>query len=188
MKNKKLIAFIAGIICLVILIAALIWSLNRGNKEPEPAPEEETTGQGDSQQPQNPESGNTDVQPPSGSDSENTPNGSEEPAPTGNEGSSGGSESGGSGSGALNPNPTSKAEIEAVLNDPFMILVNRERKVSSDYVGADLVTYSGDYKLNSTCADALRRLIAAGKKAGIVILCTRVTALIQASIINIIIK
>ena len=166
MKNKKLIAFIAGIICLVILIAALIWSLNRGNKEPEPAPEEETTGQGDSQQPQNPENGNTDVQPPSGSDSENTPNGSEEPAPTGNEGSSGGSESGGSGSGALNPNPTSKAEIEAVLNDPFMILVNRERKVSSDYVGADLVTYSGDYKLNSTCADALRRLIAAGKKAG----------------------
>ena len=106
------------------------------------------------------------MQPPSGSDSENTPNGSEEPAPTGNEGSSGGSESGGSGSGALNPNPTSKAEIEAVLNDPFMILVNRERKVSSDYVGADLVTYSGDYKLNSTCADALRRLIAAGKKAG----------------------
>jgi D-alanyl-D-alanine carboxypeptidase len=33
-------------------------------------------------------------------------------------------------------------------------------------VGKNLVTYSGNYKLNSTCADALRKLINAGKKAG----------------------
>ena len=68
--------------------------------------------------------------------------------------------------GKLNADPKTKEEIEAVLNDPYMILVNRSSRVSSDYVGSNLVTYSGDYKLNSTCADALRKLIRAGKNAG----------------------
>lgn len=69
-------------------------------------------------------------------------------------------------SSGLNPDPQTKEEIEAVLNNPYMLLVNRSNKVSSDYVGSNLVTYSGDYKLNSTCADALRKLIRAGKNAG----------------------
>ncbi len=56
-------------------------------------------------------------------------------------------------------------EIEALLNDPYMILVNQKNKVSSNYKPMDMTTYAG-YQLNRTCANALRDLINAGKKAG----------------------
>lgn len=68
--------------------------------------------------------------------------------------------------GKLNPDPKTKEEIEAVLNDPFMLLVNRESRIDKDFTPMNLVTYSGDYKLNDTCAKALRELIKAGKNAG----------------------
>jgi len=57
------------------------------------------------------------------------------------------------------------AEIEALLNDPYMILVNRQNKVSSDYEPMNLTNYAGE-RLNKTCADALKRMINDGKKAG----------------------
>ncbi len=68
----------------------------------------------------------------------------------------------------LNPDPKTAEEIKAVLNDPYMILVNRDHKVSSDYVPSNLVKFSraNYYQLNSTCANALLQLIKAGEKAG----------------------
>ncbi len=56
-------------------------------------------------------------------------------------------------------------EIEALLNDPYMILVNRQNKITADFEPMDMTTYAG-YKLNKTCANALRRMINAGKSAG----------------------
>ena len=66
----------------------------------------------------------------------------------------------------LNPDPQTKEEIDRVLNDPFMILVNRERRVSSDYSPSNLVYFNSDYELNATAADALKKLVNAGKNAG----------------------
>lgn len=56
-------------------------------------------------------------------------------------------------------------EIRALLNDPYMILVNRQNKIDSNYEPMDMTTYAG-YKLNKTCANALKKLIQAGSKAG----------------------
>ncbi len=67
--------------------------------------------------------------------------------------------------GKLNPNPKTKAEIEKVLNDPYMMLVNRDRRLDSDFKPANLVDFKG-YQLNQTCAGALRKLMNAGKDAG----------------------
>ena len=61
---------------------------------------------------------------------------------------------------------TTKEGIEAILNNPYMILVNRDHRVSSNYVPSDLVSFRGGYKLNSTCSAALGKLVDAGKKAG----------------------
>ena len=60
---------------------------------------------------------------------------------------------------------TTKEGIQRILNDPFMLLVNRERKVNSDYTASDLV-YFNDYQLNATCSSALRQLVNAGKSVG----------------------
>lgn len=56
-------------------------------------------------------------------------------------------------------------EIKELLNDPYMILVNRQNKITSDFQPMDMTTYAG-YKLNRTCADALKRMINAGKNEG----------------------
>ena len=205
MKNKRIIALIAGVLCIAILSVALVWSLSKPKEETTPEdPVVETTGgeEGGTGETGDDETGNTgsgssgtgsgsigssgtgssgsgddetgddetgdDETGNTGTGSSGTGSGSTGSSGTGSSGTgSGSSGSTGTGSsGTLNPDPTTKEEIEAVLNDPFMILVNRDHKVSDDYVGSDLVTYSGDYKLNSTCAAALRKLIAAGKKAG----------------------
>ena len=50
--------------------------------------------------------------------------------------------------------------INNLLSSKYMILVNREYTVSSDYVPSDLVTYPGSsYKLEKNCAAALQKLI-----------------------------
>lgn len=61
---------------------------------------------------------------------------------------------------------TTKAGIEAILNDPYMIFVNRDNRVSKDFVPSDMVAYDGGYKLNRTCSEALKKLTNAGRKAG----------------------
>lgn len=128
LKNKKMIALIAALVCFAVLLFALIWSMLR-----QPAEEPDASSDSSSQSEEVPDETET----PSESETETT-----------------------------EPDSVTKEEIEAILNDPFMILVNRDHKVATDYVPADLVTYSGDYKLNSTCAAALRALIAAGEEAG----------------------
>ncbi len=179
MKNKNMIALVLGICCLMVLSIVLIWSAFDKPDEPDqevqqpPVDNVDNTPQTPPQTPNNPaedetESSDTD-EPNDNPDNvvvspstDPEPDPSDEPVhetpvskPVGGQYGS-----------SLNPNPRTVAEIQAVLNDPFMILVNRDRKVNSDYVGSDLVTYTGAYKLNSTCAAALRDMINAGKKAG----------------------
>jgi len=181
MKNKSMIAIILGIACAVVLTIVLIWNVFN---QPDPVPDNpqqppaSDIGDNQSDQPDNetkvPETQPPVEQPdetdkPEPTDQPDEPDEPDEPVkpepstpsvqpnddpnkPTG---------------GKLNPDPKTAEEIKAVLNDPFMILVNRDHKVSSDYVPSDLVTFSGsDYKLNRTCAEALRALVNAGKKAG----------------------
>ncbi|MBQ7935881.1 MAG: D-alanyl-D-alanine carboxypeptidase family protein [Clostridia bacterium] len=168
MKNKNIIALILGIACVMILSAVLIWSsLDR----PADPPEQDEPSQEETQPPvtdsnQQPEEGQTNDPIDDPANDQTNGQTTDEPDDTGEQEPSQSEEDKPSSTGKLNPNPVTAAEIEAVLNDPFMILVNRERKVSSDYVGEDLVTYTGAYKLNRTCADALRQLIAAGERAG----------------------
>lgn len=164
MKNKSIIAVVTAFVCFAVLLGVLIWSITKPQDQPE-EPDNGTQTEVDPGKQEEPAPSDTDedttevpiVDEPT---DDETPGSDDKPTvdePTVDHTQS---------PGTLNPNPTTKEEIEAVLNDPFMILVNRERKVSSDYVGKDLVTYSGSYKLNSTCAEALRRLMNAGKKAG----------------------
>ncbi len=56
--------------------------------------------------------------------------------------------------------------IEKTLADPFMILVNRDHKLPSDFEPSDRVSFRGGYPLNQTCAEQLGKLVDAGKEAG----------------------
>lgn len=140
MKNKRLFALAAGLLCLAIVSVALVWSLSR-----------------DASEGNEPDPSTVETNPPT---VENDPPTEEEPSreepPTEEKPP------------VENNNTSERAKIEAILNDPFMLLVNREHKVSSDYVGSNLVEYSGEnhYRLNATCAAALKELIDAGKGAG----------------------
>jgi D-alanyl-D-alanine carboxypeptidase len=60
----------------------------------------------------------------------------------------------------------SKAQIEKILNDPYMILVNRDHVLPKDYAGYNLVSFNSDHQLNDVCTKAMKRLMAAGKDAG----------------------
>jgi len=57
-------------------------------------------------------------------------------------------------------NATSVNELKNQLSSKYMILVNRDFRVSSDYVPADLVTYPGSsYRLERKCSESLKKMI-----------------------------
>ena len=58
------------------------------------------------------------------------------------------------------------AAIESMLEDPYMILVNRDHKLSSDFEPSNRVSFRGGYPLNQLCAEQLGKLVDAGKAAG----------------------
>ena len=58
------------------------------------------------------------------------------------------------------------AAIESILNDPLLILVNRDHKLSSDYEPSDPITFEGGCPIERVCAEQLEKLIDAGKEAG----------------------
>ncbi len=191
MKKKNTIALVIGIACVMILTIAMIWNAFDNSKPPEKEPSDtpvvdqnnqigdEANPSTDPQQPDSSQSGDND-EPTVPEDDEKmpAPDKDDESSDVDKEEKPSVSEKDDTTVDAnpsvqpdsnvdkMNPNPTTAEEIKAVLNDPFMILVNRERKVSSDYVGSDLVTFADPYKLNKTCADALRQLMNAGRKAG----------------------
>ncbi len=167
MKTKQIVAVVLGVICIAVLSIVLVLSLGKKPKEPN-APETEQpegTSANDPVVPDTPSNGKLPEgeQKPDEPDDDTPDQNDPEPDPSGNNEPE-----------TNDPEPTvpanpvdtsSKAAIEKILNDPFMILVNRERKVSSDYVGSDLV-YFNDYQLNATCSAALRKMVNAGKSAG----------------------
>ncbi len=61
---------------------------------------------------------------------------------------------------ALPAGAASVTELKADLDSKYMILVNREHKVSSGYVPDDLVTFQGSsYRLERQCSAALKEMI-----------------------------
>ncbi len=56
--------------------------------------------------------------------------------------------------------------IESMLEDPYLVLVNRDHKLSSDFEPEDLVTFEGGCPIDRTCAAQLEKLIDAGEEAG----------------------
>ncbi len=204
MKNKKLFALIAGIVCLIIVISTMIGSCSK-KPEDEPTPDDppatdttvNTTPEKDPnvQQPaedkkedqpeekepekddkeedpvedkkepetdkkeENPEKDEPAKDEPEKDEKEEKPaedEKDEEPEqeePVVN-------------NTATTLDYTTKEGIEAILNDPYMIFVNRDNRVSKDFVPSDMLAYDGGYKLNRTCSEALKKLTNAGRKAG----------------------
>ncbi len=182
MKNKYIAAIVAGILCACILTAGLAWSMLDG-EEPEDQPEDNNTQVQQNDESQTPEkdeadpSDETDKEPEKDSDKEpddpekDTGNESgkepeepeekpiEQPSPAPADGSAGYV-------GNAVIATMTKEELETMLNDPFMLLVNRSNRISKDLNGVNLTSYNSDYQLNDVTGAALRRLISAGKSAG----------------------
>lgn len=183
MKNKGVIAVVIGVICALILSGVLIWSAfdkpsedenntpdtsvqDQGGETPQPTPSapdnvtdgvEEDAGNAESNTPEEkepdtnaPETDNskpdTTVKPTDDEEDQKD----ETPVTVG----------------AVDPDPKTAEGIKALLNDPLLILVNRDHKVSSDYAGYDLVSYNSDHKMNRVAAEALKKFIAAGRTEG----------------------
>ena len=185
MKNKYIVAIVAGILCAGILTTGLVWSMLDGEdpkeesgensqsqlqptdaqtpdegkqetpdeseKEPEKQPEKE----------QNPDEGKQEKPDESEKVPEEKPAEKpvEQPAPKPADGSAGYV-------GNAVIATMTKEEIETMLNDPFMLLVNRDHRIGKDFNGLNLTSYNGDHRLNDVTASALRQLISAGKSAG----------------------
>ena len=58
------------------------------------------------------------------------------------------------------------AEIDAILNDPYMVLVNVDNGLTSEYEPAELETLQG-MKLEKTTAQQLEKMLAAAEDAGL---------------------
>ncbi|MBQ7971789.1 MAG: M15 family metallopeptidase, partial [Clostridia bacterium] len=58
-----------------------------------------------------------------------------------------------------------KEQAAKILNNKYMVLVNRSHRLPSDYNGIDLIS-RGDHRLNKTAYSALDQLMDAGKEAG----------------------
>lgn len=162
MKNKKIFALIAGLICLVVLISVSIGSCSDKPEDTDPQDQAQQGTNGETQQPeqntqpegQDPEDQDPEDQTPEQAD----PKPNEQVDPETDEPSTSTT--------PVTLDYTTKEGIEAILNDPYMILVNRDHRVDSDYEPTDLVSFRGGYELNRTCSEALGRLIDAGEKAG----------------------
>lgn len=62
----------------------------------------------------------------------------------------------------------SYTQIDSTLNSKYMILVNREHRLSSSWKPQNMVYFqSSGYQLEKTCADALAKMIAGCKNAGL---------------------
>ncbi len=162
MKNKKIFALIAGLICLVVLISVSIGSCSDKPEDTDPQDQAQQGTNGETQQPE--QNTQPEGQDPEEQDSEDqTP---EQADPKPNEQVDPETDEPSTSTTPVTLDYTTKEGIEAILNDPYMILVNRDHRVDSDYEPTDLVSFRGGYELNRTCSEALGRLIDAGEKAG----------------------
>lgn len=185
MKNKGIIAVVIGVICALVLSGVLIWSAfdqpngdendtpdtgvqDQGQEAPQPdssesdhvtdgvdedtGSEDSTASEGKDPEPSAPETNN--------SKPDNTTEPTDDPEDQPEEGN------GTVNVGTVDPDPQTAEGIRALLNDPLLILVNRDHKVSSDYAGYDLVSYNSDHKMNRVAAEALKKFIAAGRAEG----------------------
>ncbi len=169
MKNKHMIAIILGIVCIALLASGCVWSMldkdepetdkpsqveeklpekNDVVEEPEPAPDENSDKDEEKEEPEEDPKEEPEEKPEE-KPVEDTPDNSDLAGYSGN----------------ANVATLTKAETEAILNNPYMILVNRDNVLDEDYTGIDLVSY-GDQKMNRVAGEAMQRLISAGKAAG----------------------
>lgn len=58
------------------------------------------------------------------------------------------------------------AEIEAILENPDLVLVNRDHRLPEDHEPEDLVPFGAGYRIDRECAEQLQKLMDAGKAAG----------------------
>lgn len=188
MKNKKLFALIAGVACLIIVISMMIGSCSK-KPEDEPTPDDppatdttvDSTLENDNEdkQPAEDEKDNDPVEDQPEEKEPETDKKEEDPVkdePEKDEKEEKPAEDEKDeepeqeepvvNNTATTLDYTTKEGIEAILNDPYMIFVNRDNRVSKDFVPSDLVAYDGGYKLNRTCSEALKKLTNAGRKAG----------------------
>ncbi len=187
MKNKKLFALIAGVACLIIVISMMIGSCSKKPEEssPDNPPETDTTvdstleNDNEDKQPAEDEKDNDPVEDQPEEKEPETDKKEEDPVkdePEKDEKEEKPAEDKKDeepeqeepvvNNTATTLDYTTKEGIEAILNDPYMIFVNRDNRVSKDFVPSDLVAYDGGYKLNRTCSEALKKLTNAGRKAG----------------------
>ncbi len=193
MKNKRSITLFFALICVVVLISTLIWSCAKAPEGEQGKEQDSSVGSSetaddqvsddepatDNNTAQQPETDKTEVdndennEPATDKPEEDKPSTDKpsEDEPSNDKPDTTPSEKEPEDKPVFNISgiklkERTKEEIEAILNDPFMLLVNRDNVLSKDYSPSNLVTYSGSDKLNQTCADALRKLINAGKKAG----------------------
>lgn len=164
MKNKHIFAIIIGIVCVALLVSGCAWSMldddtptsdnpsqseekqpdeKETEKDPNPTPDEDTDKEED-QPTEEPDDEEPVMKP-----VEVEPDNSDLAGYSGN----------------ANVATLTKAEVEKILNDPYMVLVNRDNVLPEDYEGIDLVSY-GDQKMNRVAGEAMQRLISAGKTAG----------------------
>lgn len=169
MKNKHIIAIIVGVVCVALLASGCIWSMldkdeptpdnpsqseekAPENKEPvedpEPVPDKDENTD-DDKEPEEEDSKKPVDEEPEKKPVEVVPNNGDLPGYSGN----------------ANVATLTKAEAEAILNDPYMLLVNRDNVLNENFAGIDLVSY-GDQKMNRVAGEAMQRLISAGKAAG----------------------
>ncbi len=183
MKNKYIVAIVAGILSAGILTTGLVWSMLDGedpkdesgdnnsqvqqNDEPQtPEKDEADTSDETDKEPEKDPEKEPDKEPEKDSekDTEKEPEKPEEkpieqPSPAPADGSAGYV-------GNAVIATMTKEEIETMLNDPFMLLVNRDHRIGKDFNGLNLTSYNGDHRLNDVTTSALKRLISAGKSAG----------------------
>ncbi len=157
MKNKHIVAIILSVVCVALLASGCAWSML---DEKEPAPE--NPSQSEEKLPEKTDPAD-DPEPTPNKDPEEDPK-DEPDAEEPEEKKPDNSDLAGY-SGNANVATLTKKEVEAILNDPYMLLVNRDNLLDEDFAGIDLISY-GDQKMNRVAGEAMQRLMAAGKQAG----------------------
>ena len=164
MKNKHIVAIIIGIVCIALLASGCVWSMLDDDT---PAPDNPSQSEEKLPEEKEPETDSeltSEEQPDEepDDDSEEKP---EEKEPEQPEPSKPDNSDLAGYSGNANVATLTKVEAEAILNDPYMVLVNRDNVLPEGYEGIDLVSF-GDQKMNRVAGEAMQRLISAGKAAG----------------------
>lgn len=176
MKSKSIVAIVIAILCAVVLASGLVWKLLDDNTPPQEDPGSQTEQSSDSDDLTENDNNESDPEPDSDTEPENNeePNPEPEPEPEPDPDPEPDSEPSIDPididdpevyKGNANVATLTKEEATAILNNKFMVLVNRDHRLPDDYAGIDLVS-QGDHRLNKVTFSALNQLMDAGEDAG----------------------